>query len=312
MLKQACCVSTRPCPCTPPHPTSLCRPLRRSPGLATLTAQASAAWTTASLTPSATRRTPARRSPVSGVGSAPGGWLAACSTWGLGLQPLLKRRPLRPTLSRRQRRCCGLPLPRLYLPHHPYALTSHKRIHQLQRNWCACRAASCATPPRPTRRPWHRRPPWPTVSSLLGASTPLRKRRPRCAALCALCGSGTMEQCMHWMQWSPGDGRSAVMGCGWRLMIPLHLSSPPQPPPTPCTRTVAVSVGTCPAGSTVHHMPTHPTPPHPHFPPFPQVLRVWARVLLAVPGSRLVLKNKPFACEVQRLGLGLAVGWDGR
>jgi len=30
------------------------------------------------------------------------------------------------------------------------------------------------------------------------------------------------------------------------------------------------------------------------------VLRLWARVLLQVPGSRLVLKNKPFACEVVR------------
>jgi hypothetical protein len=29
-----------------------------------------------------------------------------------------------------------------------------------------------------------------------------------------------------------------------------------------------------------------------------QVLQVWAQVLLAVPNSRLVLKNKPFACEV--------------
>ncbi|KAL4452759.1 hypothetical protein ABPG75_008421 [Micractinium tetrahymenae] len=32
----------------------------------------------------------------------------------------------------------------------------------------------------------------------------------------------------------------------------------------------------------------------------PEVLRVWARILQAVPGSRLVLKNKPFACEVVR------------
>ena len=30
----------------------------------------------------------------------------------------------------------------------------------------------------------------------------------------------------------------------------------------------------------------------------PEVLRVWARILLALPDSRLVLKNKPFACEV--------------
>ncbi|GAB4815161.1 hypothetical protein N2152v2_002207 [Parachlorella kessleri] len=32
----------------------------------------------------------------------------------------------------------------------------------------------------------------------------------------------------------------------------------------------------------------------------PEVLRLWARVLLGVPGSRLVLKNKPLACEVVR------------
>ncbi|KAI3432719.1 hypothetical protein D9Q98_004262 [Chlorella vulgaris] len=32
----------------------------------------------------------------------------------------------------------------------------------------------------------------------------------------------------------------------------------------------------------------------------PEVLQVWAQVLLAVPNSRLVLKNKPFACEVVR------------
>lgn len=31
-----------------------------------------------------------------------------------------------------------------------------------------------------------------------------------------------------------------------------------------------------------------------------QVLGVWARILLAVPRSRLVLKNKPFACEAVR------------
>jgi len=31
-----------------------------------------------------------------------------------------------------------------------------------------------------------------------------------------------------------------------------------------------------------------------------QVLKLWARILLAVPNSRLVLKNKPFACETAR------------
>ncbi|PNH00482.1 putative UDP-N-acetylglucosamine--peptide N-acetylglucosaminyltransferase SPINDLY, partial [Tetrabaena socialis] len=35
----------------------------------------------------------------------------------------------------------------------------------------------------------------------------------------------------------------------------------------------------------------------------PQVLRVWAAILAAVPGSRLVLKNKPFACEAARAHL---------
>ena len=30
------------------------------------------------------------------------------------------------------------------------------------------------------------------------------------------------------------------------------------------------------------------------------MLGVWARILLAVPHSRLVLKNKPFACEAVR------------
>lgn len=29
----------------------------------------------------------------------------------------------------------------------------------------------------------------------------------------------------------------------------------------------------------------------------PEVLWLWARILAAVPDSRLVLKNKPFACE---------------
>ena len=37
----------------------------------------------------------------------------------------------------------------------------------------------------------------------------------------------------------------------------------------------------------------------PASPCLPQVLRVWSRILLAVPHSRLVLKNKPFACEVR-------------
>lgn len=32
----------------------------------------------------------------------------------------------------------------------------------------------------------------------------------------------------------------------------------------------------------------------------PEVIRLWARVLRAVPGSRLLLKNKPFACEHAR------------
>lgn len=31
-----------------------------------------------------------------------------------------------------------------------------------------------------------------------------------------------------------------------------------------------------------------------------QVLRLWARILLSVPRSRLVLKNKPFACDTAR------------
>jgi hypothetical protein len=31
-----------------------------------------------------------------------------------------------------------------------------------------------------------------------------------------------------------------------------------------------------------------------------QVLRLWARILLAIPRSRLVLKNKPFACDTAR------------
>jgi hypothetical protein len=31
-----------------------------------------------------------------------------------------------------------------------------------------------------------------------------------------------------------------------------------------------------------------------------QVLRVWARILQAVPNSRLLLKNKPFACVAAR------------
>ncbi len=34
--------------------------------------------------------------------------------------------------------------------------------------------------------------------------------------------------------------------------------------------------------------------------PHTQVLKAWARILSAVPGSRLVLKNKPFACETAR------------
>lgn len=31
--------------------------------------------------------------------------------------------------------------------------------------------------------------------------------------------------------------------------------------------------------------------------PVAQVLQVWACILHAVPGSRLLLKNKPYACE---------------
>jgi predicted O-linked N-acetylglucosamine transferase (SPINDLY family) len=32
-----------------------------------------------------------------------------------------------------------------------------------------------------------------------------------------------------------------------------------------------------------------------------QVLSLWARILRAVPNSRLVLKNKPFACDTARM-----------
>jgi len=45
------------------------------------------------------------------------------------------------------------------------------------------------------------------------------------------------------------------------------------------------------------------------------VLALWARVLAAVPGSRLVLKNKPFACPqaralwMSRLGALGVEGW---
>ena len=38
-----------------------------------------------------------------------------------------------------------------------------------------------------------------------------------------------------------------------------------------------------------------------------QVIKCWAKILMRVPGSRLVLKNKPFACEtakVRRIGRG--------
>ena len=31
-----------------------------------------------------------------------------------------------------------------------------------------------------------------------------------------------------------------------------------------------------------------------------QVIRVWARILAAMPTARLLLKNKPFACESAR------------
>ena len=31
-----------------------------------------------------------------------------------------------------------------------------------------------------------------------------------------------------------------------------------------------------------------------------QVIRVWARILAALPTARLLLKNKPFACESAR------------
>lgn len=31
-----------------------------------------------------------------------------------------------------------------------------------------------------------------------------------------------------------------------------------------------------------------------------QVIRVWGRILAAVPRSRLVLKNKPFACDAAK------------
>ena len=33
---------------------------------------------------------------------------------------------------------------------------------------------------------------------------------------------------------------------------------------------------------------------------FMQVIRVWARILEALPTARLLLKNKPFACESAR------------
>lgn len=39
----------------------------------------------------------------------------------------------------------------------------------------------------------------------------------------------------------------------------------------------------------------------------PEVVSVWARILQAVPRSRLVVKNKPFACEVAKVSLCLAL-----
>lgn len=32
-----------------------------------------------------------------------------------------------------------------------------------------------------------------------------------------------------------------------------------------------------------------------------QVIKCWAKILQRVPGSRLVLKNKPFACETAKV-----------
>lgn len=43
----------------------------------------------------------------------------------------------------------------------------------------------------------------------------------------------------------------------------------------------------------------------------PQVLRVWARILRAVPGSRLLLKNKPFACASARAHTSAALAAHG-
>jgi predicted O-linked N-acetylglucosamine transferase (SPINDLY family) len=42
-----------------------------------------------------------------------------------------------------------------------------------------------------------------------------------------------------------------------------------------------------------------------------QVLRVWARILRAVPGSRLLLKNKPFACASARAHTSAALAAHG-
>lgn len=83
---------------------------------------------------------------------------------------------------------------------------------------------------------------------------------------------------------------------------------PDLPPPTPKTPTPWLSIS---------QTTKHPYCPRPPLCAVLQVLQVWAQVLLAVPNSRLVLKNKPFACEVGGgcscvcVGLGEAGCWGG-
>jgi hypothetical protein len=50
---------------------------------------------------------------------------------------------------------------------------------------------------------------------------------------------------------------------------------------------------------------------HKNFSLAMQVLRVWARILRAVPGSRLLLKNKPFACASARAHTSAALAAHG-
>lgn len=150
--------------------------------------------------------------------------------------------------------------------------TRRARRRRTSSRSCACPAASSATPPCAARRPWRRRPASRAASSPSAPSTRSPRSRTRsstCAPLARL---------------SPLSPLAPFPPCA---LAPLPPCEPlGHPPLAPCLQLPAL--WTCTSERARKRAR------------WAGCSQTWAAILAAVPRSRLILKNKPFACVETR------------